>query len=401
MAPQSSTREMGVGGKSRVATVTSDLPPGVAALNRFAFRIYHQIASKSQDNIAFSPFSISAALAMTHAGARGQTAEEIRKALDLPQNEQYVHSLLGSLWKGVSGEGYLLRIANRLWGQIGKPFLPQFLRITKDMFGAELAAADFTSCADMVREEINTWVEKITAEKIRDLLAPGVLNYLTRLVLVNAVYFKGEWTSRFDAGCTTDAPFYVEQLTTVRASLMYQQAVFSYAAVPDVQILSLPYGDKRLSMLVLLPSRESGISGLEQRLSENAVAEWVDELQGEEVEVFLPRFKMETDFRLEQVLQAIGIRLAFQEREADFSGINGSQDLYLSAAIHQAFIEVNEEGTEAAAATAMTAGIPQCVGWSPPAIPVFRADRPFVFLIRENHSGAILFMGRVMDPTTK
>jgi serpin B len=398
-----------------------------ASNNAFALTLYGQLAG-AEGNLFFSPSSIHTALSMTYAGAREKTAQQMSSVLVLPKTKvrpatdlmvdekgrefdsgsidpwfpERTHwaykSLLDQLKPGKDA-GYQLQVANALWGQKGYPWLPEFLKVTKDNYGAGLREVDFAADTEAARGTINQWVEQQTKEKIKDLIAPGVLNAMTRLVLTNAIYFKGNWQTQFDKKATKDAPFKLSPGRTVDVPMMYQKARFGYGEDGDLQVLSMPYKGKELSMVVLLPKSVDGLAALDKSLlvpnSGPKLAGWLGKLRRQEVLVYLPRFKTTSEFSLADVLKAIGMKDAFVPDVADFSGMNGKRDLFISAVVHKAFVDVNEEGTEAAAATAVVVGLTSARMDEPP---VFRADHPFLFLIRHEKTGAILFMGRVMNP---
>lgn len=388
------------------------------ANNEFALALYGRLACEP-GNVFFSPNSIHAALTMTYAGADGLTAEQMYSVLCLPRNEKHLvgpgaaqsgdawvrppqdrthaayKAFLAALAPGKDA-GYRLTVANALWGQKGKTWLPAFLKTTKDSYGAGLQEVDFAGDTEAARKTINDWVEKQTQEKIKDLLAPGILTPLTRLVLTNAIYFKGNWAEQFDKKLTRDAPFHVAADKTVQAPLMCRQGHFGYAGDPAVQVLSMPYKGNELSMVVLLPKAVDGLGALEKSLTAEKLAGYLAAARKQQVRVFLPRFKVSCQFGLGKTLAAMGMSDAFS-RAADFSGMDGTKDLYISAVVHKAFVEVNEEGTEAAAATGVVMGRKSLAVGEPP-IPVFRADHPFLYMIRHNATGAILFMGRLSDP---
>jgi len=365
----------------------------VGGNNRFALDLYARLRNEQSGNLFFSPSSISTALAMTYAGARGDTESEMAKVLhfNLPQDK--LHPGFASLNKTLNGNGekggYLLLGANRLWGQQGSGFLPEFLTITRTRYDAELAEVDFVRQTEQARKQINTWVEERTQGKIKELITPDILDALTCLVLTNAIYFKGDWTKPFDNKVTKDAPFQITSQQRTNVPMMHQQGDFRYWAGDGLKILELPYGRGHLSMLVLLPDETGGLHDLEARLTSGNLSQWLMNVREQPVRVFLPRFKLSSQFRLKNALNAMGMLLAFSGR-ADFSAMNGKRDLFISAVIHKVLVDVNEEGTEAAAASAviMTRSIPE----------EFRADHPFVLLIRDNRTGSILFLGRLMNP---
>jgi len=365
--------------------------------NRFALDLYRRL-SRQEGNLFLSPFSISTALAMTCAGARGDTEKEMAQTLHFNLPPDRLHpafsALIGGLRTDFEKSGYEFQIANRLWGQKGYPFLDSFLETIEKFYGAELALLDFKNAAERARRTINAWVEKETAGKIKDLIGPGVLNALTRLVLTNAVYFKADWSRQFKKELTKEAPFHLSSGRDVTVSLMNRKDDFGYLEEEDLQVLELPYANGDLAMVILLPGKASGLAKLERSLTPENLDRWLSALRKREVNVYLPKFKLDSGFDLRSALSALGMSSAFTLGTADFSGMDGKKDLFISAVIHRAFVSVDEEGTEAAAATAVV----MTMGLSPDQPPVFRADRSFVFLVRERATGGIIFIGRLEDP---
>lgn len=362
----------------------------------FAFDLYSQLRS-DDGNLFFSPTSISTALAMTYAGAEGDTEKELATTLNFSLPEAEVHPAFASLMAKLNApekDAYELRIANRLWGQTGYGFLPKYLAITRTDYGAELAQVDFINEAEQARRRINGWVEKQTNDKIKDLIPQGAVDSLTRLVLTNAIYFKGKWEHEFDKKGTKDAPFTVSADEKIDVPMMFQKERFKYGETADLQLLEMPYNGDDLSMLVLLPKEVDGLAAVEKKLSAENLDKWTKGMRKLEVQTHIPRFKLTEQFQLNSTLSALGMPSAFNPGRADFSGMNGKKDLYITAAIHKAFVEVNEEGTEAAAATGIVVGVTSL----PPPPKVFRADHPFVFMIRDSRTGSILFLGRVTNP---
>lgn len=374
--------------------------PVVEGNSAFALDLYSRLRER-EGNLFFSPWSISAAFGMTYAGARGETEAEMAKVLHatLPQKDLHPAwaALIASLDTSGKDKGYKLNVANALWGQRDEPFLPDFLSLTQSNYGAGLRLVDYKSDTEGARKKINVWVEEQTNQKIKDLIKPGVLDPMTRLVLVNAIYFKGDWAKQFPKGETKDAPFHLADGKDVQAALMHLKEKFSYMETPTLQVLQMPYKGGDLAMLVLLPVKADGLPEVEKSLTLDTLAGWIGRLDsGTKVDVFLPKFRMTGEFSLKETLESMGMRLAFSDAKADFSGMNGRKDdLYIQAAVHKAFVDVNEEGTEAAAATAVTLGER---GGPPRPPPVFRADHPFLFLIRDLRSGSLLFIGRVANP---
>ncbi len=372
-------------------------PEGTAAdsVNDFALDLYARLRGE-EGNLFFSPHSISTALAMTYAGARGETARQMADVLSFHAEGERLHLGFGELQRSLAAgkeeKGYELTVANALWGQKGYGFLKEFLELTGKHYGAGLREMDFRGAAEDARKTINSWVEEKTRDRIKDLIKPGVLNSMTRLVLTNAIYFKGDWARQFDEKATRDAPFWLTQEKKADVPMMFHRARFKYAEMDSLQCLELPYVGEELSMVVLLPKERTGLGKLEASLNRENLERWVGRMHRMKVSVHLPKFKLTRQFQLGGTLKAMGMTDAFSDR-ADFSGMNGKRDLFISAVIHKAFVEVNEEGTEAAAATAV---VIQVTSIQPET--VFRADHPFIFLIRDTRSGAILFMGRVSDP---
>jgi len=369
--------------------------------NRFAFDLYHRLQS-DPGNLFYSPASISVALAMTYAGAAGATASEMADALhfDGPKNEvaDGMAELLASWRTSDEKQGFRLDVANRLWGQRDFVFVPEFLALTRDKYGAELATVDFAGATEEARQTINGWVEEQTENRITNLIPSAGALQDSRLVLTNAVYFKGGWSAPFDDKSTQEGDFHVAASQSIKVPLMRQRGKFAYAEADGVQVLELPYGDRSLSMVVVLPEATDGLADVEANLSRDSFDAWTGMLRSQEVVIVLPKFTTRCEFDLVDVLQPLGMTSAFNPQLADFSGMSPDRDLFLSAVFHQAFVDVNEEGTEAAAATAAVMTVASLeVGETMPK--QFRADHPFIVVIRDNRNGSILFMGRVVDPT--
>jgi serpin B len=371
-------------------------PAVVEGANAFALDLYARLGTEG-GNLFFSPYSISTALAMTYAGARGDTAAEMAKTLHFPADAEKLHAsytaLLNQLNRGGKDRGYQLTVANALWGQKGHPFLNPFLTLVRDRYHAGLSELDFVGNAEEARQTINSWVEERTQEKIKDLLPKGSLDRMTRLVLTNAIYFKGDWASRFNKSATREGPFTTAAAETVKVPMMHHTSRFGYLDADTFQVLEMPYQGKDLAMVVLLPKKTDGLAAFEKTLTADNLKGWLGRLRETQVQVALPKFKMTQRFSLKKALSAMGMPLAFGD-QSDFSGMDGSRNLYLSEVYHQAFVDVNEEGTEAAAAT----GVVVKARAAQPRLPRFVADHPFVFLIRDVRSGSVLFMGRIVNP---
>lgn len=371
--------------------------------NAFAVAMYRRLQQRGE-NLFFSPFSLWVALGMAAAGARGETAVQMGAVLYAAQPGQGPRVIPGPAIRrfNVTGGEYELCVANSLWGQDGAQLQPSFVEIMACYEGS-LNFVDFRTDAEAGRVAINEWVKEKTRQKICDLVPEGQLSASTRMILVNGVYFKGGWELKFPKELTRDEPFYREDRGAVIAPLMKQQAVFRYMEAEDYQAIELAYRGANLSMLVILPDREVGLEQLENRLTEGMLDDCVERLGNREVMLFLPRFKFTGDaVDVRDHLVALGMPLAFAAGQADFSGINGlrpphPEALFIDALFQNASVETNEEGSEA---TAFGALLMASLGVSPP-VAVFRADHPFLYAVRDRDSGAILFLGRVTDPTTR
>lgn len=362
---------------------------------RLACDLYEKLRLGNEGrNLFFSPFSISTALAMTYSGAAGETESQMAAALHFTLPEQQLHPAFSALLDDLrSSEEYELAIANRLWGQKGYPFRKEFLAGIEARYRGGFEEVDYRNDADEARGIINRWVEAETRGKIRDLLQKPDIRPLTRLALTNAIYFKGKWGARFDPRNTVSGQFALQDGTAVPVPLMTQKGTFPYLRGKDFEMLELPYAGGRLSMLVLLPNRGVTLGRVEAQLSPERLRSWRSGMEETDVRLFLPRFRTAARFELNAPLHSLGMKDAFDEDRADFSGIMGKKDLYVSKVIHKAFVDVNEEGTEAAAATAVVLST-KSIGMEVR----FRADRPFVFAIVDRESESVLFLGRLMNP---
>ncbi len=384
---------------ARLVTASGvDVTSVVQGNSAFALDLFRPLRG-SPGNLFFSPYSVSTALAMAYAGARGNTQQQMAKVLHFPSNQEQVHLAFAELQAGLdriqqSGD-VTVRIANSLWAQQGCAFLDAYVSLAKTSYGCLVAAVDYGDPQRACRQ-INQWVEQQTAHRIRDLLTPDSLDASMALVLVNAVYFKGKWEKQFSRSSTSDGPFHLTRSDSVLTPMMRQFTKAKYAESGSVQMLELPYVGNAISMLVLLPRAVDGLDELETNLSSDKITAWRARLQEQSVQIFLPRFTMTTHLELGKVLQTMGMTDAFHLPSADFTGVTGKADLFITAVLHQAFVETNEEGTEATAATALPTGRSKSSGKVPP---TFLADHPFLFLIQENRTGSILFLGRVSDPT--
>jgi serpin B len=370
--------------------------------NTFAFDLHRQIRSGSE-NLFFSPYSISIALAMTYAGARDETAHEMAGAMQfyLPNDSlhpafNYLDQQLAARGEGAQGkdgEGFRLNVVNAIWGQKGYAFRSEYLDVLARNYGAGLRILDFENQPEPSRVTINDWVEEQTESRIKDLIPQGAIDSLTRLVLTNAVYFNAAWQSQFEESATSSGTFHLIGGNDVTVPMMRQTASFGYGEGSGYQVIELPYDGGELSMVVLLPA-EGQFEAFEDSIDNEAYLDVVDSLQWTRLDLTMPKFKMETSFGLNDALAAMGMEQAFDPGRADFSGMDGTRSLYITDVVHKAFVEVDEAGTEAAAATAVIVGTT-----SMPADPIaVTIDRPFLFLIRDIETGTILFLGRVMNP---
>ncbi len=370
----------------------------VNANNQFAFELYSKYKKEYKDeNIFFSPYSISVALTMTYEGAKGQTAKEMESVFHIPKNANLRKPNFAKIINELNKKNkkYKLSTANALWPQIGFQLLKEYQNTIKSYYGGKVTCLDYAGNAEKSRQIINGWVEDKTEDKIKDLIPPDVLGANTVLVLTNAIYFKGTWATQFDKKNTREENFTTSSGNTVKVPVMRltdEDAKFNYAETKDLQILELPYKGEELSMLILLP-KQSDVNVIEESITTEKISEYRNNLQKTQIDIYIPKFKFETKYFMKKTLAEMGMPTAFRPG-ADFSGINGKGGIWIDKVIHQAFVEVNEEGTEAAAATAVIMIEKKMVIRKK-----FRADHPFIFIIQQKDSGNILFLGRVSDPT--
>ncbi|MBN1339760.1 MAG: serpin family protein [Bacteroidales bacterium] len=364
--------------------------------NRFAFDLVRHLPVES--NMVFSPFSISTALAMVQAGASGQTEEEIQKTMHFPDQQELLSGYMEitALLQDKNSESLKLFIANALWAQQGYAFSEDYFSLMQKYFSVEPGYADFKT--EQGRSEavqkINTWISEHTENLIRNMVSPGVLNPLTRLVLANAVYFNGLWKKEFNPEKTGEDVFYLNDGQVTQVKYMSNKSRYRYFRNEEYSCIDIPYSEGNLSMLALLPEKND-IENFTADFGYDNFAELQASLMYEEVEIFLPGFKFEFFSSLAEILSEMGMEQAFSD-QADFSRITGIADLKIDKVLHKAMIEVNEQGTEAAAATVVTMMEKSAGPGS--SIYLFKADHPFVFIIYDNETSAILFMGRIMDP---
>jgi serpin B len=368
-------------------------------INQFAAELYPKLA-RNGENTIFSPLSVFAALSMVLNGARGETAKEIAAILHQPYPDVDYNAALSEvvsqMIQSVNGSGTELSNANGLWVDKALRIRPQFLQALEKFYSAPQLQLNFQDNPEGARAEINRWTAERTKDKIVNLFGPGAFDQRTRLVLSSAIYFNGKWQSAFKPQSTQSEPFRLASGATIKTPFMNQSGEFGYVETPAVQILEMKYADGLLGLDVLLPKNPKALGEFENPLGSDHLGPWFRSLRKETVEVSLPKFRTETAFPLRETLSQMGMASAFGS-DADFSGIDDRRDLYLSRVIHKAFVDVSEEGTEAAAATGVAVNLISAVMPRPQRI-VFRADHPFVFLIRDTRSGVILFAGRLMNP---
>jgi len=383
---------------------SSDLEALVDGNSQFAFVLYQQLKAQSDGNFFYSPYSLSLALAMAYAGARGDTETQMADALHFTLSQDALHAAFNYLAlelasRGQSSssttdgdEGFQLSVVNDAWGQKNFKFLSSYLDTLAENYGAGLRIVDFINNAEAARQAINKYIEDQTQGKIKDLIPQGAVGELTRLVLTNAIYFKAAWESTFSKDITSAGAFNLLDGSQVSISMMHQMHFFNYAEGAGYQAVELPYDDGQLSMVVLLPA--SGQFGaFQDALSAQKVDAIISSMTDRNVQLSMPKFQFDSSFGLKQALAELGMPVAFSDF-ADFSGMTGSEGLLITDVVHKAFVSVDEAGTEAAAASAVIVGLTGM----PSDTVTLSLDRPFIFLIRDIQTGTILFVGRVMNP---
>ncbi len=383
--------------------VDAELAQLVQDNQAFALDLYR--ALKAQDgNLFYSPHSISVALAMTYAGARNETARQMAAVMHFTQSQDRLHPAFNALdlalnsrgkeAQGKDSQAFRLNVVNAIWGQRGYEFLPAFLDTLGEHYGSGLRILDFARDPETSRVTINNWVSEQTESRIKDLLPKGIIDEMTRLVLTNAIYFNAAWAHPFTPQETTDGTFYLLDGSEVVAPMMRQTEMFGYAERDGLQVVELPYNGYELSMVIVLPQKGQ-LARLEDELDAKTLDTLLSELTDHKVMLALPRFKVESELGLAKMLQALGMVDAFDLARADLSGMDGTTDLFIQDVVHKAFVDVDEAGTEAAAATAVVVGLKA----APIEPVVMTVDHPFVFFIRDIQTGAVLFVGRIVDPT--
>ena len=381
----------------------ADLSVLVAGNNDFAIELYHRLDTEP-GNVFFSPYSISIALAMTYAGARSTTESQMALAMHYSLAQSQLHPAFNKLALELdkrstaenipADKAFKLHAANATWGQDGYSFLPEYLDTLALNYGAGLRLLDFMNDPESARQTINKWVSKETENKINDIIPQGAIDMMTRLVLSNAIYFKGDWQSEFNKDATQQGTFNMLDSGTTTVPMMHQEGQFRYVGVEGFQALEMPYAGGQLSMFIILPE-QGKFNEVASSLSAAGLDNIINNLQYTLVKLTLPKFTFEYNLGLNSVLKEMGMMDAFDPSVADFSGMNGSRDLYISDVLHKAFVAVDEAGTEAAAATVV---IMEATSMPVDQPIEFKADRPFIFAIRDNPTGSILFLGRLMNP---
>jgi serpin B len=370
----------------------------------FALALYQQV-KKEAGNLFYSPYSISEALAMTYGGAKEATATQMASVLRFSLSPQNLHPAFNSIdldlasrgqgAQGADGKGFKLNIVNAIWGQQGFKFSSDYLDLLAQNYGAGMRIVDYKNATEQARQTINQWVSDQTAAKIKDLLPQGSVTSLTRLVLTNAIYFNAAWATQFEKSQTQNAQFTLLDGTTLSVPMMRQNAKFyKYVEGGNYKALELPYDGRQLSMYILLPGTGQ-FNSFEASLDNQQINSILKSMQSASVNLSMPKFKIESELGLKKTLSALGIKAAFDPTLADFSGMDGQKDLYITDVLHKSYVTVDEVGTEAAAATGIVVGTTSM----PTDIKEFNMNSPFIFFIRDNPTGSILFLGKVVDPS--
>jgi serpin B len=385
--------------KILVETSEENIEAVVLSNNEFALDLYRSLNKSEGENIFYSPYSIFSALAITYEGSREKTAEEIASVLHLPE-EDVLRSGFGALYNQINKEKeYELNTANALWAQKDYPFLEEYIDVIRQSYGGEVTNLDFVRETEKSRETINEYIEEKTNDRIKDLIPQGILSPLTRMVITNAIYFKGKWKLEFDKEDTRELDFYLTSENSVKTEMMFmkpEEEKFNYLETEEIQVIELPYQGEEVSMFVFLPKGDIEI--IESELNSEKLKEYKEGMIKTEMDgIYLPKFEFDTKYFMKETLISMGIDSAFFYGKADFSKMDGTKELVIDDVIHQAYVGVDEEGTEAAGATAVIIGLTS----APSNEKIFMADHPFIFIIQENKTESILFIGRVSDPTKK
>ncbi|HYX09808.1 MAG TPA: serpin family protein [Bacteroidales bacterium] len=369
--------------------------------NAFAFALFSRLEEKDE-NLFFSPYSITSALAMTYEGAAGKTADEMSEVMRFISNKKensIGFQQLNSSLEHAKGDNTELNIANAVWLQKDFDILPGYLQNVENYFDAPVKKLSFLNeeAIENSRQEINNWIANETRDKIKDLIQPGVLSQLTRMILTNAIYFKAGWQHPFSAAETEKGPFYTYNQEETTCDFMHQTGRFRYFADENFQIAEMPYDNGNYSMAIILPARDKSTSIISKNINSKLLDSLLKSATSKRVKLIIPKFKLTSTLQPGQTLSGMGMQQAFS-KDADFSGINGKKNLYIDAIVHKAFVGVEEKGTEAAASTAVVMSLKSAMTEEPEPV-TFKADHPFLFVIRERSTGCIIFMGKLSDPS--
>jgi len=370
------------------------------ANNKFAFDLYSKLAKSEKGNIFYSPYSISAALALTYEGAKGKTAEEMKLVFGFPESS-VLRPVSASIYNGINegAKEYELRAGNALWIQQDFPLLAEYTSTVEKYYGGKATNLDFKKNSEKSRQTINSHIEEQTKSKIKNLIPIGFVDSMTRIVLTNAIYFKGTWQLKFDTFGTRDEDFKVSSDNVIKVPMMSmnpKDTRFNYTDTENAQIIELPYKGDKISMLVVLPAKD--LASIESTLTTKKLDEYRSNMRETRLDlVSLPKFEFDTKYFMKDTLTALGMPMAFS-KSADFSGMTGSKELFLDFVIHQAYLKVDEKGTEAAAATVAGEDLGAAMPGLEKELKVFKADRPFIFVIQDKDTGIILFIGKVVNP---
>ncbi len=341
-------------------------------------------------------------MAMAYAGARGDTASQISDVLHFSMPDENVHSAFDAIDEEIAShakgeEDFKLNMANSIWGQKDRPFLPEYLDTLSQYYGAGLHLVDFIQQTEDARQKINQWVSEKTQQKITDLIPPGAVSSLTRLVIVNAIYFKAGWRLPFDQELTKPGNFFFIHGGQTTVQMMHQTGTYGYSNMTQYQALELPYKGDGMSMLIIMPA-DKEFENIENSLNAEKINEIVKTLEIKKIDLTFPKFSVETGYSITDPLIEMGILNAFAPLAANFSGIDGTRDLYIDKIAHKAYVNVDENGTEAAAATAAMMAATSLEPEEPTQVVI---DHPFIFAIRDQQTKVILFLGRIYNPKLK
>jgi len=362
---------------------------------KFAFDFYSKVSERETGNIFFSPISLSSAMSMTFAGSSDETKNQISKVFHFESNDKKYHQKQGKIIKRYSSnaDSIKLSLVNTLWAEKTYQFKKDYNKLIQKSYSATIHQVDFVGKAEESRIQINNDISKLTFDKIKELLPSGSINSLTRLVLTNAIYFKGNWKTKFDKKKTFDGNFYITHQNKINCKMMGVKSRFNYYEGSKIQAIEMPYKGGNFSMVIILPSAGITLADYTKEFTYSTIEDILKRMTSEDINVSIPKFKISTGYQLKPLLSEMGMPLAFTDY-ATFSNMTSKNDLKISDVFHKAYIEVNEEGTEAAAATAVVIAV-KSIGNDK----YFVANRPFIFMIRDRVTGTILFMGRIVDPT--